>query len=182
MASWEEDNFDENGKLTLLYRHQRFIDEGFMGDKVLDIGGWGKLAFRLIQEGKEVLLLDIDRLLLKKIKERFKGVQVVLSDAHKPPFINEVFDTVHCSETLEHIRLAKVVSKEAYRILRNGGIFCGTVPIPDVVHKRGELGITFYSRQELAKIISRFKIITIQETPSIKPEDAACSIMFVCQR
>lgn len=180
--SWERDDFDKNGKLLLLYRQQRFIDEGFIGQRVLDIGGWGKLAFRLTQEGKDVVLLDIDRNLLQKIKKRFRGVKLILAAGESLPFHAQTFDTVHCSETLEHVRSAEQVCAEANRVLSLEGIFCGTIPIPDVVHKRSEARIRFFTRSELQNLLSNFKTIKIEDTPSINPSDAVCSTMFICRK
>lgn len=177
---WEKDNFDKNGKLMLLYRHQRFIDEGFIGTNILDIGGWGKLAYRLIQEGKNVVLIDVDKILLKDIKKRFGG-ELILSVGEELPLVSDVFDTVHSSETLEHVTCAEEVVREVHRVLRKGGIFCGTVPIPNEVHSRSEPGIRFFSKDNLKSLLANFKIINIEDTPSIKREDKSCSIMFICE-
>ena len=180
--SWSRDDFDQNGKLILLYRHQRFLDEEWVGEKVLDIGGWGKIAHRLSQDGHDVQLLDIDKLLLGKSRARFQGFETIQGDAQNLPFKNEVFDTVHCSETLEHVRSAEDVVRDVFMVLKKNGTFCGTVPLPNVVHKTGEEGIRFFSNDELREIFHDYKILKLEETPSISPSDHACSIIFVCRK
>jgi len=177
--SWERDDFDEKGKLILLYRHQRFLDEGYIGKFVLDIGGWGKMAFRLAQEGCEVVLLD----LTLNGHHNFNKFESICADAHFLPFQNESFNTVHSSETLEHVKSAEQVCEEVFRVLKTGGIYCGTVPIPNMTHKLGEEGIRFFSQSELKELLSEYWIKRIEPTPSIKPVgELCCSIMFVAEK
>lgn len=187
--TWARDDFD-NGKLRLLYRHQRFIDEGWMGHHVLDIGGWGKMAYRLAQDGRDVILLNIsfegsdghlERLWRKSAINRFK---LLFADAHDMPFRNEVFDTVHSSEMLEHVRSPEIICEEVFRVLRLCGYFCGSVPIPGHCHNEGELGIRFFNYTELKQLlVPKFKILKMEETSSIMQHDEEpSSIMFVAQK
>lgn len=180
--SWSRDDFRKNGKLVLLYRHQRFLDEKWIGDKVLDIGGWGKIAYRLSQDGHDVQLLDVDRLLLREMRARFQGFENIQGDAHNLPFRNEAFDTVHCSETLEHVRSAEDVVREVFMVLKKNGTFCGTVPLPNAVHKTDEEGIRFFSNDELRELFHDYSVLRLEETSSISPSDPTCSIMFVCRK
>lgn len=177
--SWGRDDFDENGKLILLYRHQRFLDEGYIGKRVLDIGGWGKMAFRLAQEGCEVVLLD----LALNGHHNFNMFESICADAHFLPFRNGAFDTVHSSETLEHVKSAERVCEEVLRVLKAGGIYCGTVPIPDMVHALGEEGTRFFNQDELKELLSEYWVKKIEPTPSIEPvEELSSSIMFVAEK
>lgn len=185
--SWERDDFDNQGKLILLYRHQRFIDEGWIGKRVLDIGGWGKMSFRLGQEGREVIILnnwkpDLEEAKSMKKEHKFNGFELICADAHSLPFKNSVFNTVHSSETLEHVKSAERVSDEVFRVLEKEGIFCGTVPIPGVCHHKDEQGVRFFTETELRELLLKYLVLKLEETPSIKASGGRCSIMFVAQR
>lgn len=186
--TWERDNFDSFGKLKLLYRQQRFFDEGGIGHRVLDIGGWRKMCFRLGQEGREPVLLNLRKKSLLKarnMKRRHKSNQfeLICADAHHLPFQAETFDTVYSAETLEHVKSAELVCNDILYILKPEGIFCGTVPIPGICHHQGEDEIRFFSSKQLRILLSKFQeILKIEETPSIKPDGSPCSIMFVAKK
>lgn len=161
MFSWERDDFDENGKLILLYRHQRIIDENIIkkGDIILDIGGWGKLEYRLYQEGCRVCLLDIDRNLCKSIKKRFgTSFDIINGDAYILPFKERSFDVITCFEVFEHLKLnhRRQIIKEISRILKKHGNFVGTIPIPGYCHAKDDPTINFLTPEEFIILISHY--------------------------
>lgn len=100
-------------------------------DRVLEIGcGNGYYLSLLNRMGKEISLvgIDNDELALKDAK-RFIGdnkVKLHLADAAKLPFKANFFDKVVMSEVIEHVDEEKECLKEAYRVLKPGGIFCLT--------------------------------------------------------
>jgi ubiquinone/menaquinone biosynthesis C-methylase UbiE len=53
---------------------------------------------------------------------------VVLSDLERLPFPDTSFDTIICSEVLEHMEVPSVLIREIERLLKPGGLACITVP------------------------------------------------------
>ena len=62
-----------------------------------------------------------------------EGVDVV-GDAHKLPFKNEEFDTVLCSEVLEHLHSPEIALAEMKRVLKSGGILILTTRFIYPIH------------------------------------------------
>jgi ubiquinone/menaquinone biosynthesis C-methylase UbiE len=184
MFTWEIDDFDENGKLVILYRHQRIIDEGIVkkGDRLLDVGGWGKLEYRLSQEGCRVCSMDIDRSMCKGLRKKYGlAFDIVNGDAISLPFKNGVFNTVTCFEVIEHLKPWKrpKIMKEISRVLIQRGNFAGTIPIPGCCHAKDDLTVDFITPDELIILMSEhFSDISVEPTGSIKKENGASSWYF----
>lgn len=75
------------------------------------------------------------RELLAGFAESYVGMDVsatastdVLGDAQKLPFVDGAFDTVFCSQVLEHVPQPGVALKEFCRVLKPGGHLILTVP------------------------------------------------------
>lgn len=184
MFTWEIDDFDEKGKLVLLYRHQRIIDEKIVkkGDRVLDIGGWGKLEYRLHQEGCMIYSIDIDSNLCKGLRIKYgKSFDIINGDAIALPFKDRSFDTITCFEVFEHLKPWKrqEIVKEISRILKYRGNFVGTIPIPGYSHPKEDHTVDFITPKELRKSMCEyFDYIKIETTGSIRKENIASSWYF----
>lgn len=184
MFSWERDDFDENGKLIVLYRYQRIIDEDVIkkGKRVLDIGGWGKLEYRLCQEECNVCTFDIDINLCKSVKKRYgTSFDIVNGDAYRLPFKERSFDIITCFEVFEHLKLDSrpQIIKEISRTLKNHGYFIGTIPIPGYCHAKDDPTVNFLTSEEFIILISsHFTNITIEKTGSISKNDIPSSWYF----
>lgn len=117
------------GDMALKHRAKRIILGLNLqdGDEILEIGcGNGYYLSLLNRLGTHFKLtgLDNDKHSLADAV-RFVGnkkVKLIYGFAEKLPFINKSFDKIVMSEVIEHVRDEKLALKEAFRVLRNGGI------------------------------------------------------------
>lgn len=123
------------GDMSLKRRAGRIVEElnPTSGEKIVDLGcGTGYYLFLL--SGLPVRLhlsgLDNDEEAIEEAKTllRDKNIKFVVGDLHKMPFKNDSFDKAVASEVLEHIENDMKVLKEAYRILKPGGLLVVSTP------------------------------------------------------
>ena len=96
------------------------------GCALLDIGcGWDARFLRDVEPyiawgvGVDRKAPDIQQSKIRTLSCQLEGTL---------PFSDSIFDVVTMLAVLEHLEHAKAVVAEVYRVLRPGGIFCGTVP------------------------------------------------------
>ncbi len=100
------------------------------GDKVLDIaGGTGDMTKgfkKIVGINGEVWHTDINHSMLKEGKKRLTNQGIItpssLCDAEKLPFKNDYFDAVCISFGLRNMTHKDIALKEAYRVLKKGGV------------------------------------------------------------
>jgi ubiquinone/menaquinone biosynthesis C-methylase UbiE len=94
---------------------------------ILDVGGgFGIMAQflpKFVNVNENYLNLDISIEMLK-----YSPYQNILAAAENLPFRNNVFDYVICSEVLEHVNDKRKTLSEAYRVLKQKGLFLLTTP------------------------------------------------------
>ena len=73
-----------------------------------------------------------------------KEVDIVLSDHYKYPFEDKSFDLIVTANCLEHCTRPWETMKEAFRVLRDGGLIFVTVPWQFMVHKDGKCNTDCY--------------------------------------
>lgn len=95
--------------------------------KVLDVGaGTGRLAIRMARAGARVTALDISEQMVNKLQVISYKLQVVTGDAESLPFKDDSFDTVVATFLIVHLKDLRRFFDEAYRVLKNGGLFLVT--------------------------------------------------------
>ena len=130
---WDIDEFDGNGKLIILYRFRRIIEEGIVksGDRVLDVGGWGKLEYRLTQEGCKVDMLNIDKAECDRVAAKYgTAFNIINADIRHANIESETYDVVTCFETLEHIMEDRERAGEGKTDCRLNGRICLDAEFP----------------------------------------------------
>lgn len=119
---------------------------------ILDIGcGFGEFA-QAYFDTKVDVGIDIAPKDLEVAKQGGKYKKLVLGDARKLPFKDELFASVFSISTLEHITSPKKVIKETFRVLKKNGIFAATIETDEVdrhTFYRGileKIGLEFLSK------------------------------------
>ncbi len=114
---------------------RHFVDNFFFshedlftsGTNILDIGGKKENKrglFDISRYGVEVKYVNIDQ----------STNPDIISDASTIPIPDNSYDLILMGELLEHVPNPLVVLREAYRLLRSGGILLATVPFMYPVH------------------------------------------------
>jgi len=98
--------------------------EQFFNGKILDAGcGYGRWTMRF----KDVIGIDVDTERLKQARKNgIKALHMNLN--RKLKFPDKYFDTVLCSNVLEHLESPYGTLKELHRVLKNNGTFILGVP------------------------------------------------------
>lgn len=117
------------GDMALKHRAKRIILGLNLqdGDVILEIGcGNGYYLSLLNRLGMNFKLtgLDNDKYSLAEAVKFMgnKKVRLIYGFAEKLPFKNKSFDKIVMSEVIEHVRDEKLALKEAFRVLKDGGI------------------------------------------------------------
>ena len=107
------------------------------GQDILDAGcDGGALTEYLHRQGYHVVGLDITEEYILRNRERLPEIEWVWG-AFEDTTYDEEFDTIICSEVLEHVMDIDVFLEVAARSLRHGGVFIGTVPVAGGLHEAG---------------------------------------------
>ena len=98
------------------------------GSSVLDIGsGGGFLAATLADAGYDVVGIDPAMSAVRSAAQHVPA-SFVLGAGEMLPFANDSFDSVVCSEVLEHVDDIDAVISEVGRVLRPGGVLIFSLP------------------------------------------------------
>lgn len=111
-------------------RYHNVIDQVAAGPArqvILDTAAGNGWLASLYASGHEVVAIDIADANLRRIEAL--GMRAIKHDLEQPlPFDDAVFDTVVCSEILEHLFRPDLLLREVMRVLKPGGRVIVTVP------------------------------------------------------
>lgn len=93
--------------------------------RILDVGSADGLLLEMLGVNNAIGS-DISVGYCRKMKR--KGISVVNCVAEYLPFVNKTFDTITCTEVLEHVLYPRSVINEIYRVLRKGAYVFFSVP------------------------------------------------------
>jgi 2-polyprenyl-3-methyl-5-hydroxy-6-metoxy-1,4-benzoquinol methylase len=98
------------------------------GKRMLDAGcGTGLFSAVAVSRGADVTSVDVGERLLAKVAEKCDSRRIVGS-VEQLPFEDATFDTVLCTEVLEHLRSPQQGVSELIRVLAPGGRIVITTP------------------------------------------------------
>lgn len=141
--------------LTLLRGLQPLI-ETYCRGRVLDAGA-GRGVYR------ELLQKHADKYVGMDVAA--SGATTVLGDAQRLPFSDASFDTVFCSQVLEHVPEPWLALAEFRRVLKDDGHLILTVPHISWLHNEPH-DYYRYTRYGLAHLLAQAGLTTSDVTPS----------------
>lgn len=154
-AGREEYFFLTPASLTLLRGLLPLIEEHCRG-RVLDAGA-GRGAYRdlLLRYADEYVGMDI----------RESSATSVIGDAQRLPFADDSFDTVFCSQVLEHVPEPWLALAEFRRVLRPGGALILSVPHISWLHNEPH-DYFRYTRHALVFLLKEAGLGGVQVSPA----------------
>lgn len=99
-------------------------------------------------------------------KNGFSEAELYLTDACNLPFENDRFDVAICNLSFNFIENIGVFIRELKRILKTGGIFFCSVPVPERKPEKSTIHGTLYSETELKELFENqsFAFQSLPET------------------
>jgi 2-polyprenyl-3-methyl-5-hydroxy-6-metoxy-1,4-benzoquinol methylase len=112
-------------------RHDNLLAQQYK--KTLEVGpAEGFFTIKLLRQGVDVVGVDISRENIETALNMFMrngiGTTIYEADVNDMPFADWAFDTIICSEVLEHIHTPSIALKEMARVCRPGGHLYLTCP------------------------------------------------------
>jgi len=131
--SFEHYHTPEHKYYNKLHKRFDFIMNHIKGSSIIDVGcGMGLTPFLLVQRDdiKFVAGIDIQQEVLNEAIQNVRSdkVKFYRCEAESLPFVDNIFDTVVITETLEHVKDVNKTLLEACRVMKNNGNIIITVP------------------------------------------------------
>lgn len=172
--------------------------EYFTNGKCLELGcGIGQYSKRLMEYGYDVISTDISDIALNEVKKFNPNVQKV-DMSEKLPYQDSEFDLVFANLAIHYFddKTTKELVSEIKRVLKDGGLFIGTVNglegLNAIKDSAIELEYHFYQNKnklirlfdkvDLNKYLSIFKIELIEKREIIRFENKKSYYIFICKK
>jgi len=98
-------------------------------ERILDIGcGEGYQMSYIVEQGTQVIGLDLSVERLKQAKNRVRNADLVCASSERLPFKSQIFDKVMCLELLEHLNEPRKTILETESVLKERGTLVVSVP------------------------------------------------------
>lgn len=192
---WKEHINKELEPDIWIREYKEFLDgEG----KCLDLGcGIGQFSKELMEYGYDVTSADISNIALNKVKE-FNPNIVQVDMREKLPFENEEFDLVFANLSIHYFSDldTKKLIQEIKRILKNGGLFIGSVNGIQGIERVKDTGqlieyhyyfnkrqfFRFFDEEDLRKYLNIFEILKIDERETIRFNHIKNYVVFIVKK
>jgi len=141
-----------------------------ISDVIIDVGsGTGDLIKLILKKNliNNIYSVDLNKEMLKYGKKRFKNkrIKFIKANAENLPFENDYFDKYIVSFCLRNVTNIKKALKEAYRIIKPGGIFyCLEFSLPEsnltnLIYKSYKKNIIPWIGKKIAKNEQAYKYL-----------------------
>jgi len=127
---WESkiNNWETQKRIKIIFG-QLLKNEDLKNKKFLEIGcGLGYFSETALKKNAKVTGVDIGDRLINITQKRVKKGKFIVASASKLPFRDETFDTILCTEVIEHVNDQNKAIKEMFRVLKFGGVLVITTP------------------------------------------------------
>lgn len=168
------------------------------GGLCLELGcGVGQFSKKLIEYGYDVISTDISEIALKKVSEFNKNIKKI-DMREKLPFVDNSLDLVFANLSIHYFsdNDTKKLMKEIKRILKNGGLFIGSVNGMQGYEKIKNTAIEIekhywfnknkyvrlFDKEDLENYLSIFKILNIEERETIRFEHKKNYLIFFAKK
>ncbi len=138
---------------------------------LLDAGcsyGYGTFHYR--RRVRECKGVDIDLEALSQARTNNPGIDFRHASLEALPFTDATFDTVICTDVLEHVTDEIVVLNELYRVLKPGGTLVLTTPHRGLVTMLDPFNYTFYLRRHALPLYrALYRLLTGRPATKVAP-------------
>lgn len=118
----------------------------YSGETILDAGCGRGVYTKELNKKKFAVGIDSSKTVIKDARKKYPGVKFIVANVCKLPFKDNSFDTVICSDVLEHLKDDLKGLKEMVRVCRKNII--ATVPSEKIPKIFRVLGVVWYSRED----------------------------------
>jgi len=149
-------------KLVQYYQGGRYLDIGCFNTPIM-------LELKRDFPNEEFYGLDHANKVINYLQKQFPDINYVLGDVMKLPFENEFFNYVVMGELIEHMESPAELLKEAFRVLKRGGMLALSTPDSEEIHnplvsEEHLWAFTEEDIKELLGIYGKVEVIKFKDT------------------